>query len=67
MNQTRPGYKTTEFWLSLLATLIGLLMASGALDQLPEDSWIAKLIGGVVAVLAALGYSASRAKVKSGQ
>jgi len=67
MNQTRPGYKTTEFWLSLLATLIGLLMASGALDQLPEDSWIAKLIGGAVAVLAALGYTAGRAKVKSGQ
>ena len=32
MNETKPGYKTTEFWLSLLATL---------------------------------GYSASRAKVKS--
>ena len=21
MNETKPGYKTTEFWLSLLATL----------------------------------------------
>ncbi len=67
MNETRPGYKTTEFWLSLLATLIGFLMASGALDSVSEDSWIAKLIGGAVAVLAALGYNASRAKVKSGQ
>lgn len=65
MNETRPGYKTTEFWLSLLATVIGLVMASGALDNVPEDSWITKLIGGAVAVLTALGYSASRAKVKS--
>ena len=62
----KPGYKTTEFWLSLLATLLGFLLASGAMDTVPEESWIAKLIGGVVAVLASLGYSASRAKVKSG-
>ena len=62
---TKPGYETTEFWLSLLATLLGFLLASGAMDAVPEESWIAKLIGGVVAVLATLGYSASRAKVKS--
>jgi hypothetical protein len=65
VNETKPGYKTTEFWLSLLATLLGFLLASGVMDAAPEESWIAKLIGGVVAVLATLGYSASRAKVKS--
>jgi len=62
---TKPGYKTTEFWLSLCATLLGFLLASGAMDAAPADSWIAKLVGGVVAVLATLGYSASRAKVKA--
>ena len=62
---TKPGYKTTEFWLSILATGLGFLLASGAMDSVTEDSWIAKLIGGLVAVLATLGYSASRAKVKS--
>jgi len=62
---TKPGYKTTEFWLSLLATLLGFLLASGVMDAVPEESWIAKLVGGLVAVLATLGYSASRAKVKS--
>jgi len=67
VNETKPGYKTTEFWLSILATLLGFLLASGAMDSVPEESWIAKLIGGVVAVLATLGYSASRAKVKGGQ
>jgi hypothetical protein len=65
MNETKPGYKTTEFWLSLVATLLGFLLASGAMDTVPQDSWIAKVIGGVVAVLATLGYSASRAKVKA--
>ena len=65
MNETKPGYKTTEFWLSLLATALGFVLASGALDAAGEDSWIAKLVGGAVAALAALGYTAGRAKVKS--
>jgi len=42
---TKPGYKTTEFWLSLLATLLGFLLASGVMDAVPEESWIAKLVG----------------------
>ena len=62
---TKPGYKTTEFWLSLLATLLGFLLASGVMDGVSEDSWIAKVVVGLVAVLATLGYSASRAKVKA--
>ena len=62
---TKPGYKTTEFWLSLLATLLGFLLASGAMDQVAADSWIARIVGGLVAVLASLGYTASRAKVKA--
>ena len=65
MNETKPGYRMTEFWLSVLATLLGFLLASGVMDAVPEESWIAKLIGGVVAVPATLGYSATRAKVKS--
>jgi len=63
--EPRKGIATSEFWLSLIATLLGFLLASGLLDDVGEDSWISKLIGGAVAVLASLGYSASRAKVKS--
>ena len=66
MNETKPGYKTTEFWLSLLATLLGFVLASGAMDGVSQESWVAKLVGGAVAVLASLGYTASRAKVKTG-
>jgi hypothetical protein len=65
VNETKAGYKTTEFWMSLLATLLGFLLASGPMDAVPGDSWIAKLVGGAVAALASMGYSASRAKVKS--
>ena len=63
--ETKPGYKTTEFWLSAVATLIGIVLASGAMDTVAADSWVTKVVGGVVAVLAALGYTASRAKVKA--
>ena len=62
--EPKAGSKTTEFWLSVVATLLGLVMTSGALDTVPENSWITKLIGGAVTVLAALGYSVARAKVK---
>ena len=65
MNETKPGYKTTEFWLSLAATVMGFVLASGVMDNAAEDGWASKIVGGVVAVLTALGYSASRAKVKS--
>jgi len=61
---TKPGFRTSEFWLSTAATLVGLVMASGVLPEQADNMWV-RLIGGVVAVLAALGYTASRAKVKS--
>jgi len=62
----KPGYKTTEFWLTSAAIVLGLLLASGALDAVASDSWITKLVGGAVAALNALGYTVSRASVKSG-
>lgn len=53
----KPGYKTTEFWLSLIATFLGFLMASGVVA---EGSEIASYIGGAMAILAQLGYTGSR-------
>ena len=57
-----PGYKTTEFWLSTLATFCGVLMASGVITS---GSTFDKGIGLVVAALTSMGYAASRATVKS--
>ena len=59
----KPGIQTTEFWLSSVATLLGVVMASGAIH---DGGIVAQIIGGVLSVLAALGYTAARAKVKSG-
>ena len=58
----KPGYKTTEFWLKLVAMLIGLLMTSGAL---PEGSpWLKGAVA-VSTILGALGYTYVRGKVKA--
>ena len=57
----RPGLRSSEFWLSAIATLAGIVLASGALA---EGSMAAQIVGGVLAVLAQLGYTASRTQVK---
>lgn len=57
----KPGYKSTEFWLSAVATLLGIVLASGAI---PEGGTIAQIVGGILSVLASLGYTASRTQVK---
>jgi len=58
----KSGYKTTEFWLSAAATVVGLVVASGAL---PSGGSGAKIAGLVAAALASMGYTYARAKVKT--
>jgi hypothetical protein len=57
----KPGYKTTEFWLSMAAIIVGALLASGVL---PADSVWLKVAGIVSSVLGAIGYTANRTVVK---
>lgn len=57
----KPGYKTTEFWLSLAATILSALFASGALT----NNTALAIAGMAATVLTALGYKVSRAMVKS--
>lgn len=60
----KPGYKTTEFWLSLAAMIVGAIMASGLLEKTasPIDN---QIVGIIVSVLAALGYTVGRGFVKA--
>ena len=60
----KPGFKTTEFWLSLAAMILGALVASGVLDAIPGEK-DDQLVAMAVSVLAALGYSAQRMVVKA--
>lgn len=57
----RPGWRTTEFWLSSLALVLGAVLASGAL---PDGGTFAQIAGAVLAALSCLGYDAARARVK---
>ena len=59
----KPGYKSTEFYLSSLALILGIVLASGAL---PEGGMATQIVGGVLSLLATLGYTASRTQVKKG-
>ena len=59
----KPGYKTTEFWLTLGATVVGLAIASGVV---PETGMWPKIVALVVSVFAAMGYTVSRTNVKNG-
>ena len=59
----KPGYKTSEFWLSLAAALLGAFVASGLL---PAEHAVMKIAGMALTALASLGYAASRGRAKNG-
>ena len=61
MAQSKPGWKTTEFWLSLISVICGAIVAG---DVVTESSTIGKAVGAVISMLGALGYTASRTAVK---
>ncbi len=60
----KPGYKTTEFWLSVAASIVGLVAASGLF---PAEGDIGKIVGMAVVALSSLGYSSSRAQAKAAE
>ncbi len=61
----KPGWKTTEFWLTIL-TVVGMFgLAALAMHRGGTDS--AAVITSVGAALSAVGYSISRAKAKMSQ
>lgn len=59
--KTKPGYKTTEFWISVTASAVGALAASGVF---PAESPGERILGLIVSVLVALGYTGSRLALK---
>ena len=59
----KAGYKTTEFWMTAGATVVGLAIASGIV---PDTGVWPKIVALVVSVFAAMGYTVSRTAVKNG-
>ena len=65
--KVKPGWKTTEFWLSLIAGAVGVAAAIGKITPEQGSALTDALIqlGGIVAaVAAAFGYSISRGQAK---
>lgn len=67
MEDVKPGYQTTEFWLTLIAQLTSLSVALGFIDaNLSSElqSVAAQVAGLVVSVYSLSRYLKSRAEVK---
>ena len=63
MNAVKSGWKTTEFWMTLVVVVVAYLLSTdlGSAETYPV---LAKVLGLAAAVLAALGYQVSRTAVK---
>lgn len=59
----KPGYKTSEFWLKLMAVILTALYASGIIPTAGTAATIAAI---VATVLTSLGYTVARTLLKSG-
>jgi hypothetical protein len=57
----KPGYKTSEFWLTTIAILVGTLIASGAFA---DTTALGRALAFIASALTAAGYSYSRGLVK---
>jgi hypothetical protein len=58
----KPGYMTTEFWISLIAAAVGACLTLGVFKT--GSPW-EKIIGVLSMTLAAIGYTAGRSAVKA--
>jgi len=57
----KPGWKTSEAWLTLAAVILGALLAAHVFG---DGSTAQRLIGAALAALSTLGYTAGRSYVK---
>jgi|6_EtaG_2_1085325.scaffolds.fasta_scaffold05600_6 hypothetical protein len=57
----KPGFRTTEFWVTTCACLVGLLISSGAFE---ETGMVMRGLGLAAAALTSAGYSVSRGMAK---
>ena len=62
-NDIKAGWRTTEFWITVVVALGSLIWGAGLLD--PEGAGTAnKVFGLVVSGLSAVGYTISRGLAK---
>ena len=67
ISTAKPGYKTTEFWVTAVCQVIGILGLSGiftAEQATALTEAIPQIVGAVVMAFSAFGYSISRGSAK---
>ena len=57
----KTGYKTTEFWLTLFAVILGAVLAAGLVPT--EGPWL-QVAGVAETALIAMGYTGARMNLK---
>lgn len=62
---TKPGYKTTEFWISVVTIAIGSLVTLGYLPKEQGDHLLALAIFIIMSVVPVVAYSYGRSAIKS--
>ncbi len=63
--RNKPGWKTTEFWITVCVAGCSLLWGAGVVDPEAGASSADKVFGFVVSSLTALGYTVSRGLTKT--
>ena len=63
-NKMKQGYKTTEFWLTILGLIAGALVATGVLTENEGVTLQEAVVGLVMAILPIWQYIQSRTAVK---
>lgn len=56
----KPGYKTTEFWLTVATSVVSFVVASGV-----QNDTVVQMVATATGVLAAMGYTVSRTMMKA--
>lgn len=67
MDGKKPGWQTSEFYLTLTATVVAMLTASGVIG--PQDAGeisgaATKIVSGIVGAVSLIAYIASRTWIK---
>jgi len=62
----KSGYKTSEFWITVVTSLFGALVLAGVLTQEEATEWMAIFAPVLLLIVPQVFYVVSRAKVKSG-
>ena len=61
----KPGWKTSEFWITLVPIAMSMLVMFDVLSQDDADKWSALIVPGIVMIVAQFSYTRSRGNVKS--